>query len=285
MTDKKEFDLGKTDIAWCPQCGDFLILSILKSALAELDMKPENVVLVSGIGQAGKMPQYLRSNFFNGLHGRPIPVATAIKASNTNLNVIVTSGDGDIYGEGGNHFIHAIRRNPNITILVSNNMIYGLTKGQASPTSQKGLVTPIQTEGVILEPFNPISTAVALDASFVARAFCGDIEKTKEIIKEAIKHKGLSIVDIFQPCVVFNKINTYEWFKKNTYYLENHNVKDRVEAFRRAIETEKLHLGIFYIKNKNTFEENIEEYKDNKNPLFTRVNDINRIRELINNKK
>jgi len=284
MTDKKEFDVVNADIAWCPRCGDFLILSIIKSALAELNMSPENVVLVSGIGQAGKMPQYLRSNFFNGLHGRPIPVATAVKTSNPGLNVIVTSGDGDVYGEGGNHFIHAIRRNPNITILVSNNMIYGLTKGQASPTSQRGFKTPIQTEGVILEPFNPLSTAIALDASFVARAFCGDMEKTKEIIKEAIKHKGLSIVDIFQPCVVFNKVNTYEWFKANTYYLENHNPKDRIEAFRRATETDKLPLGIFYVNNKNTFEENIEAYKIDKKPLFMRRNDQNKIKEIINSK-
>ena len=222
--DVKDYDMGDTDIAWCPGCGDFGILTSLKKALAELEIRPENLVIVSGIGQAAKLPHYLRCHTFNGLHGRALPPATAIKSVNPELVVIAESGDGDMYGEGGNHFITTIRRNPDITNIVHNNMVYGLTKGQASPTSRKGFVTPVQVNGVILEPFNPIAVAIALDASFVARAFIGDMEKTKEILKKAITHKGYALVDIFQPCVSFNKINTYKWFKENTYYLSDKNI-------------------------------------------------------------
>ncbi len=173
------------------------------------------------------------------------------------MTVIAISGDGDMYGEGGNHFLAAIRRNPNITNIVNNNMVYALTKGQASPTARKGFTTSVQNKGVNIEPFNPISTAIAQDASFVARAFCGDIEQSKEILKQAIQHKGYSLVDIFQNCVTFNKINTFSWFKENTYYLdESYDKFNRARAFERAIESEKFPLGIFYInENKTTFEE------------------------------
>src|SRR3972149_1495466 len=152
----------KIDIAWCPGCGNFSILKVLKDVLSELEISPEKLVIVSGIGQAAKTPHYLKTNFFNGLHGRALPAAIAIKASNPNLTVIAESGDGDMYGEGGNHFIHCIRRNPNITNIVHNNMVYGLTKGQASPTSQIGFRTPVQVDGVTLEPFTPLAVAIAL---------------------------------------------------------------------------------------------------------------------------
>jgi 2-oxoglutarate ferredoxin oxidoreductase subunit beta len=152
------FDMGDIDIAWCPGCGNFPILKTLKEALTELGIDPTQLVMVSGIGQAAKMPHYLKANFFNGLHGRALPPATAIKAANPKLTVIAESGDGDMYGEGGNHFIHCIRRNPNITNIVHDNMVYGLTKGQASPTSRRGFKTPVQVAGVILEPFNPLAT-------------------------------------------------------------------------------------------------------------------------------
>lgn len=255
------FDMVNIDIAWCPGCGDFAILRILKESLSELEIKPEELVICSGIGQAAKTPHYLKANVFNGLHGRALPLAVAIKAVNPKLTVLAMSGDGDMYGEGGNHFINTIRRNSNITNFVHNNMVYGLTKGQASPTSQKDFITPIQVHGVTLEPFNPIATAIAQNASFVARVFCGDIDKTKEIFKKAILHKGYALVDIFQPCVTFNKVNTYKWFQENTYYLEdNYNPYDRLKAFERSIESyskdTKLPLGIFYInENLTTFEE------------------------------
>lgn len=251
------YDKENIDIAWCPGCGDFAILKILKETLSELEVNPQELVICSGIGQAAKTPHYLNCNVFNGLHGRALPPATAIKAANPHLTVIVTSGDGDMYGEGGNHFLSAIRRNPDITTIVHNNMIYGLTKGQASPTSQRGFMTPVQTWGVDIEPFNPIATAIAQDASFLARAFCGDVEQTKEIFKQAILHKGYALVDVFQPCVTFNKINTYKWFHENTYYLDDsHDKFDKIKAFEKAIETEKLPLGIFYVnENKTVFEE------------------------------
>lgn len=265
-------DRKNIDIAWCPGCGDFAILRILKETIAELEIAPKELVLCSGIGQAAKTPHYLDCNVFNGLHGRALPAATAIKATNPKLTVIAISGDGDMYGEGGNHFISTIRRNPNIINLVNNNMVYALTKGQASPTTAKGFVTPVQNQGVSSEPFNPIATAISQDASFVARAFCGDAEQTKEIFKKAIRHKGYALVDIFQPCVTFNKINTYQWFRENTYYIEDsHDKFDKVKAFERAIENEKLPLGIFYInENKTVFEETPANQKITAMDIFER---------------
>jgi len=280
---KREYDLENIDIAWCPGCGNFGILSVLKDALAELDIQPQNLVIVSGIGQAAKLPHYLKCNLFNGLHGRYLSSATAIKAVNPDLTVIAVSGDGCTYGEGGNHFVHTIRRNPDITNIVHNNMVYGLTKGQASPTSQPGFKTPVQIDGVFEPPFNPIAVAIALDASFVARAFIGDTAQTKEIIKKAIQHKGYALVDIFQPCVSFNRVNTYEWFKQHTYYLEEtYDPFNRLEAFKRACETERLPLGIFYINpNRKTFEESLLVYKENKEPVIKR--DFSKRLEFVQN--
>ncbi len=281
--DAEIFDMGEIDIAWCPGCGNFPILKMLKQALAELEIEPTNLVLVSGIGQAAKIPHYFKTNVFNGLHGRALPPATAIKAVNPGLTVIAESGDGDMYGEGGNHFLHTIRRNPDITNIVHNNMVYGLTKGQASPTSQIGFKTPVQVNGVFLEPFNPLAVAIALDASFVARAFAGDVEQTKEIVKEAITHKGYALVDLLQPCVTFNKLNTYQWFKEHTYYLDDsHDQHDRNHAFKKAIESEKFPLGVFYVNTeRTTFEENIDVFKRDKRPLYERELDIERLRALI----
>ncbi len=281
--DAQIYEMTDIDIAWCPGCGNFPILKTLKQALAELEIEPTNLVLVAGIGQAAKTPHYFRTNLFDGLHGRALPPATAIKAANPELTVIAQSGDGDMYGEGGNHFLHTIRRNPNITNIVHNNMVYGLTKGQASPTSQKGFVTPVQIHGVFLEPFNPIAVAVALDASFVARAYCGDAEQTKQIFKKAITHKGYALVDVFQPCVTFNKLNTYQWFKKNCYYLDDtHDPHDRTAAFGKSIETQKLPLGIFYISpEKATFEEQVSTRRKSRRPLYQHEPDIEKLRNLI----
>lgn len=277
------FDVGDVDVAWCPGCGNFPILKIFKQALTEVDVQPVNLVLVSGIGQAAKIPHYFKTNIFNGLHGRALPAATAIKAANPTLTVIAESGDGDMYGEGGNHFLHTIRRNPDITNIIHNNMVYGLTKGQASPTSQIGFKTPVQVAGVFLEPFNPLAVAIALDASFVARAYAGDSQQTKKILKKAVTHKGYALVDIFQPCVSFNKLNTHKWFKENTYYLEDsHDPCDRGQAFGKAIQTERLPLGVFYTSaEKATFEENIGVYTENQRPLYEREPDAGKLRDLI----
>jgi 2-oxoglutarate ferredoxin oxidoreductase subunit beta len=281
--DKKIFDMGPIDIAWCPGCGDYGILNAVKQTMAELEIPPEKVVIVSGIGQAAKLPHYIRSNFFNGLHGRSIPPATGIKATNPDLVVIAESGDGDIYGEGGNHFIHAMRRNPDITVIVHDNMVYGLTKGQASPTSREGFKTPVQVEGVILKPFNPIAVSIANSASFVARASITDIPGTVKILKQAIQHKGFSIVDLFQPCVTFNKLNTYQWFKDNTYYLEDsYDPHNRIEALKRAFEEDKFPLGVFYAEeNRKTFEENNMAYEVDKTPLYKRDVDLKKLSNLV----
>jgi 2-oxoglutarate ferredoxin oxidoreductase subunit beta len=278
------YDMQNLDVAWCPGCGDFSILKILKEALAELEINPKELVICSGIGQAAKTPHYLKCNVYNGLHGRALPPATAIKAVNPQLTVIAISGDGDMYGEGGNHLISTMRRNPNITNIVNNNMVYGLTKGQASPTTQKGFLTAVQNQGVSAEPFNPITTAIAQDASFVARAFCGDIQQSKDILKKAILHKGYSLVDIFQPCVTFNKVNTFKWFKENTYYLEeNYDYTNRVRAFEKAIETDKLPLGIFYVNENKTIFEETAANKDITclNPLSRRKNRSENLKKLI----
>ncbi len=285
--DPKAYDVVGIDNQWCPGCGDFSILKIVKQALAELDIPPEKLAFVSGIGQAAKFPHYIKCNFFNGLHGRSVPVAMAIKAVNPDLTVIAESGEGCNYGEGGNHFIHNIRRNPRFTHLVHDNMVYGLTKGQASPTSLKGMVTPVQVDGVILEPFNPISVALALDASFVARAYAGHQQQSVAIIKQAIQHPGYALVDILQPCPSFNKLNTFQWYSDHVYYLEaGHDVRDRVQAFKRACEVEKLPLGIFYRIEKPTFNENLRVYQQDETPLWKRPpHDLEKLKAFIESRK
>ena len=283
LVEKKHYDVtvegGKVP-AWCPGCGNFPILNIMKTALAELGIPPEQVVLCSGIGQAAKTPQYMRVHYFNGLHGRALPPAIAIKNSNPSLTVIAESGDGDTYGEGGNHFLHTIRRNPNITNIVHNNMVYGLTKGQASPTSEEGMVNSLQLDGTIVEPFNPTATAITLGATFVARVFSGDIPQAVEIIKQAILHEGYALVDVFQPCVVFNKQNTFQWFKQNTYYLdEQHQKGDKLEALKIAFDEEKLALGVLYQEApKATYENKI---RHTTHPLYTQTVEKNKLKELI----
>ncbi len=274
MTDR--YEMGNIDIAWCPGCGNFGILNSLKNALDEMDLDPVDVVLVSGIGQAAKIPHYLKCNIYNGLHGRALPPATAIKAVNPALTVIAESGDGDMYGEGGNHFIHAIRRNPDIVNIVHDNMIYGLTKGQASPTTTEGMKTTTQPEGVIVHPINPIATALSLGAGFVARTFSKDMELTKDMIKEAMEFKGYALVDIFQPCVSFNKLNTFEWFEENTYKIgSDHDREDLSSAFELALKSDSLPLGIFYKNDeRESFHERLEAYGDSDKPLWKR--DLNR---------
>lgn len=276
------FDLENIDIAWCPGCGDFPILESLKKALTELDLMPRDVVFVSGIGQAAKLPHYIKGHFFNGLHGRALSNATAIKAANPSLKVIAIGGDGDMYGEGGNHFLHTIRRNPDIANFVHNNMVYGLTKGQASPTSQVGFKTPVQVDGVFSTPVNPVALALAQGAAFVGRAFAGDIEQTKEIMKKAIAFKGYALVDILQPCVSFNKVNTYAWFKERIYYLdESHDRSDRMKGLERALEPDRFALGILYRQERPSFESSLAPYQNDDRPLYARSPDLEKLQGLI----
>jgi 2-oxoglutarate ferredoxin oxidoreductase subunit beta len=240
-------------------------------------------VVVSGIGQAAKTPHYLKCNMFNGLHGRSLPLATAVKAANPGLTVVAQGGDGDMYGEGGNHLLHAIRRNPDITVIVHNNMVYGLTKGQASPTSSRGFTTGLQVHGVISEPFNPLAIAVSLNASFVARTFAGDREVTSRVLAAAIGHKGFALVDILQPCVTFNKVNTYQWFNNHIESIpDSHDTTDRMRALELAFMTEKLPVGVFYVnEDKPTFEEALPVYDSSDEPLYNREVDREELKALI----
>ena len=249
--------------SWCPGCGNFSILNAVKHAFVELGLSPHQVLIVSGIGQSGKLPHYMRCNTFNGLHGRTLPVATGAKLANHELAVVAVAGDGDCYGEGGNHLIHTIRRNPDITVLVHNNQIYGLTKGQASPTTETGMATKLQPGGVVLSPFNPVTLAVSQNAGFVARGFSGEIPHLTELIKEAVNHRGFSIVDILQPCVTFNKLNTYSWYKERVYKLDaNHNPEDMMQALEKGFEWgEKIPVGIIYKNSRPAFEEQISALK------------------------
>jgi 2-oxoglutarate ferredoxin oxidoreductase subunit beta len=250
-------DYGKYETAWCPGCGNFAILKAVKQALAAAGVEPHQVLFVSGIGQAAKAPHYLNANVFNGLHGRSLPVATGAKLANPELTVIVESGDGCTYGEGGNHFLAAIRRNVDVSVLVHNNQVYGLTKGQASPTSDRGFVTKAQPEGVLAEPFNPIAVSVAMRAGFVARGFSGMTEHLAGLIQEAIGHRGLSLVDILQPCVTFNRVNTFAWYKERCYVLpDGYDPTDWDAAMRVACEWgDRIPVGIIYRNDRPAFEE------------------------------
>ncbi|MDD2752661.1 MAG: 2-oxoacid:ferredoxin oxidoreductase subunit beta [Candidatus Omnitrophica bacterium] len=254
-------DLKTNDeITWCPGCGDFGILNAIKKTFLNLGRPLNQILLVSGIGQAAKLPHYIKCNCFNGLHGRPLPVAFAAKAANPGLTVIVTTGDGDCYGEGGNHFIHNIRRNIDITVVVHNNQIYGLTKGQASPTTDPGHITKVQTEGVVLEAIQPLAVALTMGAGFVARGFSADSEHLSWLITEGVNYKGFALIDVLQPCVTFNKENTYDWYSKRIYKINddpNYHLEDKDAAMKKAQEWgERIPIGIIYRNlEKKTYEE------------------------------
>lgn len=250
--------------AWCPGCGNFGILTSLKKAFLELAIEPHQAVIVSGIGQAGKIPHYIKTNVFNGLHGRPLPVAVGVKIANPELIVIAEGGDGDGYGEGGNHFLHTMRRNHDITYFVHNNQIYGLTKGQASPTSDFGMVTGTTPQGAS-NPIDPVALAVAAGASFVGRGFAGDGEHLTALMKEAITHKGFALVDILQPCVSFNHKNTFGWYRERVYHLNEtpgYDPTNRLAAFEKALEWgDRIPIGIIYRKEEATYEAQIPALK------------------------
>jgi 2-oxoglutarate ferredoxin oxidoreductase subunit beta len=250
--------------AWCPGCGNFGILNAFKEAMVDLGMEPHQFTIVSGIGQSGKTPHYLKCNTFNGLHGRTLPVATGIRLANHNMKVMAFAGDGDCYGEGGNHLLHAMRRNINVKLFVHDNQIYGLTKGQASPTSSEGMKTKNQPFGVFSRQLNPLSLAVAMDCSFVARSFAGDKDHLKSMIRESVQHKGFSLVDILQPCVSFNKINTWDWYRERVYPIDKeYDPTDRVAAFQKTLEWgERIPIGVIYRNGLPTYEEQYPVIKD-----------------------
>lgn len=236
-----------TEVQWCPGCPNYGILNAFKSALTDLELKPQDICLVSGIGQAAKFPHYLKCNFFNGLHGRAIPAALGIHTANPRLTTVVTTGEGDCYGEGGNHFIHALRRNPNITIVVHNNEFYALTKGQASPTTRLGERRSLQTQGVEISPINMLAIAIVHDCTFVARGFAGDMDHLKTILVKAIKHPGLSYVEVLQPCITWGH-HPLSWHKVRVDKLkDDYDPGNRDAALKKVMETsERIPIGILY---------------------------------------
>ncbi len=279
---KSRFD-NKVENTWCPGCGNFGIQAALKTALSEMNLEPEDILMVSGIGQAAKMPHYIHANGLNGLHGRGLPLAFGAYVANPELNIFLSTGDGDAYGEGGNHLIHAIRRNPNIVHMVHNNQVYGLTKGQASPTTAMGQITSLQQTGVRLNPLNPIALSISLGASFVARSFAGDQDHLVKMIIEATKHKGYALIDILQPCVTFNKVNTYKWYKDRIYALpEDYDPSNTAQAFAKALEwgDDGIPVGIIYKNDQPDFLERVSHLKNLK-PLAKRNRFPDDIRSIL----
>lgn len=244
---------------WCPGCGNYNMQKALSEVLAESGMRFEDYVMVWGIGCHGNGADFYRAQGFHGLHGRALPVATGIALTNPDLKVIVEMGDGDGYGIGGNHFIHSVRRNINMVAIFHNNQIYGLTTGQASPTSDQFMKTPSTPGGVVEEPVNPVGVAVAQGATFVARGFAGDVEHLKSLYRQALAHEGFALVDVYQPCVTWNKINTFKWFRDRVYKLEElegYDVTNRTQAFDLSMSTFheltcapdecRIPIGVFY---------------------------------------
>ncbi|MFB6490910.1 MAG: thiamine pyrophosphate-dependent enzyme [Thermoproteus sp. AZ2] len=248
-----DFAVARAPI-WCPGCGDYGILEALRRALAELGLPNEQVAIVSGIGCSSQLPHFMKTYGIHGIHGRVLPVATGIKLANPKLVVIGVGGDGDGYGIGLNHLIHAARRNIGVTYIVSNNQVYGLTTGQMSPTTLKGVKTKTTPYGSIDTPVNPLALALSAGATFVARGFSGDVPHLASIIKEALTHRGFALVDVLSPCVTFNRVNTYDWFRARIYKLDSagHDPSNYEEAYKRALEWPtldqygKIPIGVFY---------------------------------------
>jgi 2-oxoglutarate ferredoxin oxidoreductase subunit beta len=240
---------GKIHPDWCPGCGDFSVLSALQTALFELGLKPHQVLVVSGIGCSSNLPGYINSYGMHTLHGRSLPVGTGAKMGNHELKVVCTGGDGDGYGIGANHFVHTMRRNVDLTYIVMDNQIYGLTTGQVSPTSSKGMKTKSTPHGNVENPINPIPMAIAGGATYVARAFSGKQKHLVEMIKGAIQHNGFALVDVFSPCVTYNKDNTYKWFNPRIKILEEqgHDPSDFKKAMERGSQWgEEIPIGLFW---------------------------------------
>jgi len=252
-------------VTWCPGCGNFGVLSAFKGALIELGLEKEQVVVVSGIGCHGKISDYVNVNTFHGIHGRVLPLATGIKLANPNLSVFGFSGDADCYDEGWDHFCHAVRRNIGVTLIVHDNMILGLTTGQTTATSQTGFKTKSTPFGSMVPPLNPIAHALVSNGSFVARGFAGDPKHLQSLIVQAARHRGFNYIDVFQPCVTFNYLNTFDWFRQRVYKLEEvgHNVSDRQKALEKSFEWgDRIPIGIFYKDERPTFRDNLPQVKE-----------------------
>lgn len=249
---------------WCPGCGDFGIWGSLKQAFVQKGWGPTDFCMVFGIGCHGHMVNFLKSYSIETLHGRPVPVAQGVRLANNKLPVVVVAGDGDTFGEGTNHLVHAARRNIDITMLVHDNQVYGLTTGQTAPTAGKGFKTKSTPAGVLEEPVNPVALALAAGATFVARGFAGDIPALTQLIVQGLNHRGFAFIDIFQPCVTFNHLNTYQWYREHIYTLgTEHNTSDRAAAFAKSQEWgPKIPTGVFYKEEKPTYEDQTPQIQE-----------------------
>jgi 2-oxoglutarate/2-oxoacid ferredoxin oxidoreductase subunit beta len=252
--------VGKSDVkpTWCPGCGDFGVVAAIEMAVKRLQLPSHTVVVVSGIGCSSNLPHFLSSYGFHGIHGRSLPVAEGIRWANHGLTVIGTGGDGDGFGIGAGHFVHAMRRNVDLTYVTMDNQIYGLTTGQASPTSTMGQKTKSTPNGVIENPIDPVALALASGATYVARGFSGDVKHLADLVANGIQHKGFAFVDVFSPCVTYNKINTFDFFRQRVYKLESagHNPTDIVAAWQRSLEWgDKIPIGLFYKADRPTYED------------------------------
>jgi len=262
----KDYKAHAQQSTWCPGCGDFAVVAAMQRALVNLGLKPHQVVAVTGIGCSGKFNYYLGANAFNSMHGRSLPVAQAIKIANRDLVVIAAGGDGDGYGIGVGHFIHACRRNIDITYVVMDNHIYGLTTGQTSPTSEKGFKTKTTPYGAAEHPIRPLPLALASGCGFVAQGFSGDVKQLSGLFEAAIKHKGFALVNVFSPCVTFNKEQTYDWWRENLVNLEareDYDPTDKAMAYKVVNETNGLVTGIIYREERNDYQDELPNYDPN----------------------
>ncbi|NJL71127.1 MAG: 2-oxoacid:ferredoxin oxidoreductase subunit beta [Candidatus Competibacteraceae bacterium] len=259
---------GPVDPDWCPGCGDFGVLKGVQQAAAKCGIKPENLLVVSGIGCSSNLPGFIHAYGIHSLHGRAVPVATGAHLANTDLKVVITGGDGDGYGIGVGHLLHAMRRNLDVTYVVMDNQIYGLTTGQTSPTTTLGHKTKSTPQGNLESPLNPLALALTAGATYIARAFSGEQKHLADIIAGAIEHKGFSLVDVFSPCVTYNKINTYPFFKERVYKLEDEgwDPTDFHKSMEKAFEWgDKIPLGVIYKADMPTYEDGELAFK--KGPL------------------
>jgi 2-oxoglutarate ferredoxin oxidoreductase subunit beta len=269
---------------WCPGCGDFGVLQALQKAAAQLGLQPAEIAVVSGIGCSGKISSYFNAYGFHGLHGRSLPVATGVKLANPHLTVIASGGDGDGYGIGGNHFLHAIRRNIDITYIVMDNHVYGLTKGQTSPTSAQGFRTTTTPEGSAENPVHPLRVALAQGCTFIAQGFSAEKNQLIDLIIKAVQHKGFSLVNVISPCVTFNKVNTYDWYRERLHNLDDdkdYHADNRAMAFARVVEHDDLVRGLIYVQDTPAYEDFIPGYTTDAMADMVKPLDVAKFEDLV----
>jgi 2-oxoglutarate/2-oxoacid ferredoxin oxidoreductase subunit beta len=249
---------GPVSPDWCPGCGDYGVLRSVQEAAGKCGVQPENLMIVSGIGCSSNLPGFIHAYGIHSLHGRAVPVATGAHLANTDLKVCITGGDGDGYGIGVGHLLHAMRRNLDVTYVVMDNQIYGLTTGQASPTTSKGQVTKSTPAGNAEMPLNPLALAITSGATFVARGFSGEAKLLTDLIAAGMAHKGFALIDVFSPCVTYNKVNSYAFFKERVYKLEDEgwDPSDFHASMQKSFEWgDRIPLGVIYKADQPTYED------------------------------